>query len=130
MSTFPTAIDPEKVGEYPAATKSGGGFFYDEVLEYRVWCRPWLGAPDEFDGEIYYYAFSTFEEATEFSKATKGSEEPLVLVRQFEWINEPEKGQYIHNKGERITEWLVEWLEGSKRELSSIPEFIQSKKNA
>lgn len=130
MSKFPTAIEPEKVGEYPAATKSGGGFFYDEVLEYRVWCRPWLGAPDEFDGEIYYYAFSTFEEASEFSKTTKGSEEPLVLVRQYEWINEPEKGHYIHNKGERITEWRVEWLEGSKRELSSISEFIESNRNA
>ncbi|MCL1039921.1 GCN5 family acetyltransferase [Shewanella submarina] len=130
MSKFPVAVDFDMVGKYPAATKSGGGYFYDDVLEFRVWCRPWLGAPDEFDGEIYYYAFSNFEEAHEFSQSTKGSEDPLVLIRQLEWINEPEQGQYIHEKGERITEWLVDWLEGGKREPDSITNFIESEGNA
>lgn len=46
MSIFPVAVDEKMVGEYPAEAKSGGGYFYDDVLEYRVWCRPWLGAPD------------------------------------------------------------------------------------
>lgn len=124
MSKYPIAIDETKVGVYPAHTKSGGGYFYDDVLEYRVWCRPWLGTPDEFEGEIYYYAFASYEEAKEFSDKTEGSENPLVLVRQLEWINEPEKGQFIHEKGECITEWLVEWLDGSKRQPETIQEFI------
>lgn len=41
MSHYPAAIDSALVGTYPAHTKSGGGYFYDDVLEYRVWCRPW-----------------------------------------------------------------------------------------
>lgn len=124
---YPTAINPELVGEYPAGTKSGGGFFYDEVLEYRVWCRPWLGAPDEFDGEIYYYPFATYEQALKFAEKTKGSERPLVLVRQLEWVNEPEPKKYIHEKGERITEWQVDWLLDGKRTDNSIADLIQSK---
>ena len=35
-SDFPIAIDPNQVGKYPAYTKSGAGYFYDDVLEYRV----------------------------------------------------------------------------------------------
>jgi hypothetical protein len=37
------AIDPNRVGTYSADTKSGGGYFYDDVLEYRVWCNPEKG---------------------------------------------------------------------------------------
>lgn len=124
MRTYPKAIDSQMVGEYPAHTKSGGGYFYDHVLEYRVWCRPWLGAPDEFEGEIYYYAFASYEEALEFSNHTEGSEMPLVLIRQLEWINEPEPKNYTHEKGERLTEWQVEWLIDSKREETSISQFM------
>ena len=130
MSKFPVAIEKNMVGEYPAHTKSGGGYFYDDVLEYRVWCRPWLGAPDEFEGQIYYYAFPTFEEAMQFSESREGTEIPLVLVRQYEWINEPEAGTFIHIKGERITEWLVDWLNDSKRSTNSIQEFMAKSKNA
>ncbi|MEH6347820.1 MAG: hypothetical protein V7785_22180 [Bermanella sp.] len=126
MKKYPISIDENKVGEYPASTKSGGGYFYDDVLEYRVWCRPWQGAPDEFEGEIYYYAFPSYEDALEFSKNTEGSEDPLVLIRQLEWINEPETGEFSHDKGERLTEWLVEWLDGSKRKAGSIENFIKA----
>lgn len=121
---YPNSINKNMVGEYPASTKSGGGYFYDQVLEYRVWCRPWQGAPDEFDGEIYYYAFHTYEEALEFSSNTEGSEKPLVLVKQLEWIDEPEIGKFIHKTGERVTEWVVEWLVGSKRQENTIADFI------
>ena len=129
MSKYPIAIDENKVGEYPAHTKSGGGYFYDDVLEFRVWCRPWQGAPDEFEGEIYYYTFPSYEAALEFKNNTKGSEDPLVLVRQLEWINEPETGQFSHDKGERLTEWLVEWLDGSKRQSDSIEIFLAADGN-
>ncbi|MBB1399167.1 GCN5 family acetyltransferase [Pseudoalteromonas sp. SG44-8] len=123
---YPDSINKNLVGEYPARSKSGGGYFYDEVLEYRVWCRPWEGAPDEFDGEIYYYAFHTYKEALEFSTKTKGTEEPLVLIRQLEWIDEPEPNNFIHEKGERVTEWCVEWLTDSKRSENTIKDFIKS----
>lgn len=129
MSKHPVAVDEAKVGEYPANAKSGGGYFYDDVLEYRVWCRPWKGAPDEFDGEIYYYAFATFEGALKFSEETNGSEYPLVLIRQKEWINEPEEGIYMPEKGERLSEWLVDWLEGSKSEEYTIAKFIEENGN-
>jgi len=125
MSKFPKAINPDKVGEYPALAKSGAGYFFDEVLEYRVWCHPERGAPDEFNGEDYYYAFETYEEALKFADAAKGAEEPLVLIRQWEWINEPSPNELIHEKGERIAEWQVEWLKRGARRPGEIEAFIR-----
>lgn len=49
-STFPAVLDPPLVGSYPAFAKAGGGFVWDAVLEYRVWCHPERGAPDEVEG--------------------------------------------------------------------------------
>jgi len=118
-SAYPVSIDPGKVGEYPVLTKSGGGYVYDEVLEYRVWISA--------DGDDYYYAFSTYEEAKQFAEKTEGAEEPLVLVLQHEHINEPEPGKYEHVKGERITEWRVEWLDGNKRGPDTIANFLREK---
>src|SRR5882724_11360743 len=43
-SAFPVAVDPTRVGSFPGSTKSGAGFFYDQVLEYRVWLHPERGA--------------------------------------------------------------------------------------
>lgn len=125
----PVAVVPEKVGEYPAQVKSGGGYFFDHVLEYRVWCHPERGAPDEFDGNDYYYSFPTYEKALEFSEATPGAEEPLALVRQLEWVNEPEEGVYVHERGERIAEWQVEWLGRGARMPGDIEAFIRSRTN-
>lgn len=121
---FPPAVDPDMVGKYPALTKSGGGFFYDDVLEYRVWCHPKAGAPDERNGEDYFFAFANYEDALACAKATPGAEEPLVLVRQAEHVDEPEPGVFIHVKTERITEWRVEWLATSKRQPTSIPDML------
>ena len=119
QSAYPVAIDPGKVGDYPALTKSGGGYVYDEVLGDRVWIHP--------DGDVYYYAFATYEEAKRFSEKTEGAEEPLVLVLQHEHINEPEPGKYEHVKGDRITEWRVEWLEGNKRGPDTIANFLRER---
>ena len=126
-SQFPLAIDIEKVGKYPARVGSGAGYFYDEVLEYRVWIHPERGGEDLYDGNDYFKAFSTFEEALEFSENTKGAENPLVLVLQKEWINEPEFGVFIHKKGDRLTEWQVEWLKDHKRGKNSISNFLKQK---
>lgn len=95
MNDYPAAIDPDKVGEYPALTKSGAGYFFDEALEY--------------------------------SKKIPVAEMPLALIRQWEWINEPEPGVFTHEKGERITEWQVEWLSRSQRKPGDIGTFIKEK---
>ena len=119
QSAYPVAVDPSKVGDYPAHTKSGGGYVYDVVLEYRVWI--------DADGDDYYYAFATYEGAKDFSEKTERAEEPLVLVLQHEHINEPEPGTYEHVTGDRITEWRVEWLDGNKRGPDTIANFLREK---
>ncbi|MEM7689683.1 MAG: GCN5 family acetyltransferase [Pseudomonadota bacterium] len=121
---YPYAVDPNKVGTYSALTKSGGGYVWDEVLEYRVWLHPERGAPDEYNGDDYYYAFERYEDALRFSDDSVGAEEPLVLVLQKEHINEPEPGVFEHVTDQRITEWRVEWLNRSKRTPSTIPDFF------
>lgn len=122
---YPRAIDPKRVGKYPALTKSGAGYFWDEVLEYRVWCHPERGAKDDGDGNDYFYAFCTYPEALAFSKRTAGAERPLVLIRQKEHVNEPEPGRFLHVKRVRVTEWNVAWLKGSKRNARTIPQFLR-----
>ncbi len=124
-SQYPIAYKPKKVGKYPAFVKSGGGYFFDEVLEYRVWIHPEAGGEDLCDGDDYFYSFVTYEEALEFSKKTKGVEEPLVLILQREHVDEPEPNKFIHIKGKRIAEWQVQWLENSKRNKDSIPNFLK-----
>ena len=116
-SVYPVAVDLDRVGKYPALTKSGGGYVYDEVLEYRVWIHP--------DGDDYYRAFATYDEAEQLAERTERAEPPLVLVLQREHINEPERGEYVHVKGDRITEWQVEWLAGRKRGPDTISEFLR-----
>ena len=104
-----------------AWSKSGGGYFYDDVLEYRVWI-------DSPDGD-YFEAFASFEEAKQFSEKTSGAEEPLVLVIQHEHINEPDPGVFEHVTTDRITEWRVEWLDGGKRTAESISDFLKENRN-
>jgi len=90
---YPTAVKPERVGRYPALAKAGGGYVWDEVLEYRVWCHPELGADDVADGSDYFVAFATYPSALAYSKRTRGAEEPIALVRQRQWIDEPRPGR-------------------------------------
>jgi putative acetyltransferase len=121
---FPDAVDASLVGTYSALSGSGGGYVWDEVLEYRVWCHPERGAPDEQDGNDYYYAFATHAEAAAFSENTKGAEEPLALIRQLEYIAEPEPGDYRHVRETRVTEWPVEFLIRPQRTPNTIPDFL------
>jgi putative acetyltransferase len=121
---YPDAVDSDLVGEYPATSGAGGGFVWDEVLEYRVWCHPERGAPDEADGSDYYYPFATYAEALEFSTQTKGAEEPLALIRQLEYISEPQPGVYVHMKEPRVTEWPVKFLHRPRRTPDTIPDFL------
>jgi hypothetical protein len=123
-TTYPLAVDPSRVGLFGGNTKSGGGYFYDEVLEYRVWLDPERGAQRRAGNADYFAAFARYESALEFSRRNAGADEPLVLVRQCESINEPTPGTFFWEKSERITEWKVPWLEGAKRTPRSIPEFL------
>ncbi len=128
---YPTVIDPDKVGEYDEAAYSGGGYFFDEVLEYRVWSYPDIGADITDNNDLplsvtseYYRAFATFKQALGFANDTPDSRMPVALVRQLEWVDQPSRGVYIHNKGERITEWQVEWLTRGVRKADDISEFL------
>lgn len=123
-SQYPAVLDPARVGSYPAVVKAGGGYVWDAVLEYRVWCHPELGAPDEEDGSDYYYAFATYREAHEFSQGMKGADVPLALILQEEYIDEPTPGQYIHVKEQRMTEWPVEFLQRPRRSSNTIRDFM------
>ena len=121
---FPRAINPARVGRYSATAAAGGGLVWDAVLEYRVWCHPERGAPDKAEGSDYYYAFVSFPEALRFSKEYPGAEEPLALVLQKEYIDEPTLGQYTHVKKRRVTEWPVELLSRQHRTKNTIPDFL------
>ena len=124
---YPDVLDASGVGTYPAETLAGGGFVWDAVLEYRVWCHPVPGAPNEAHGNDYFCALATYAKALAFSRATKGAEKPLALILQREYIDEPQPGQYVHVKKERIAEWRVEFLSRPKRTPQTIPDFFSAK---
>ena len=121
---YPAVEDASLVGSYPAAVSSGGGYVWDAVLEYRVWCHPERGAPDLNDGDDYFHAFETHADALAFSRATLGAESPLALIRQDEYIDEPEDGHYVHVREVRIAEWPVEFLHRPRRTANTIPDFL------
>jgi hypothetical protein len=108
--SYPDVVDATLVGTYSPLAKAGGGYVWDEVLEYRVWCHPERGSTDFEEGSDYYYAFATYAEAFEFSQNTQGAETPLALIRQCEYIAELNPGEYRHVKEVRIAEWPVEFL--------------------
>ena len=126
IDTYPDVLDPALVGTYPASAHAGGGYVWDAVLEYRVWCSPRLGAEDLANGSDYFRAFATFEEARVFSYGTPGAEEPLALIVQDEYIDEGRPGEYVHVKESRITEWPVEFLSRPRRHPRTIPDFMDA----
>ena len=120
----PDVVDPDLVGSYPAAAKAGGGYVWDAGLEYRVWCHPHDGAPDVDDGNDYYHAFASYAEAVAFAASTPGAEQPLALIRQDEYIDEPAADHYVHMHGPRVAEWPVEFLKRPRRTPRTIPDFL------
>ena len=121
---YPNAVDPALVGSYGALAKSGGGYVWDAVLEYRVWCHPEHGVPDLESGSDYFYSFESYQEALDFAQRTEGAEEPLALILQEEYIAEPEPGHYVHMREQRIAEWQVAWLTRPRRTAQTIPNFM------
>lgn len=120
----PDVLDPALVGTYPASAMSGGGYVWDAVLEYRVWCHPERGAVDLEDGSDYCYSFASFADALAFAEATEGAGKPLALIVQAEYIDEPTPGAYRHVKERRIAEWQVEFLSRPRRTPRTIPDFM------
>lgn len=120
----PDVLDTDLVGTYPARSHAGGGYVWDAVLEYRVWCHPHDGAPDLADGSDYYYPFASYVDAAAFAGETKGAEAPLALVRQDEYIDEAEPGCFVHVRTPRVTEWPVEFLQRPRRTPRTIPDFL------
>ncbi len=121
---YPDVLDAALVGKYPAVAHAGGGYVWDAVLEYRVWCHPESGAADLAEGSDYYYPFASHQEAAAFAESTPGAEEPIALVAQDEYIDEPEPGRYLHVTQRRITEWPVEFLARPRRKPATIPDFF------
>ena len=122
---YPPAVNPTMVGEYSAVAGAGGGYVWDEVLEYRVWCHPKDG------GDDFYYAYATYEEARDKAELLRDTDEtlakvedPLVLILQREHINEPSPGEYEHVTTERNAEWPPEFLSRPRRTERTIPDFL------
>lgn len=124
MVNYPKAKNPDLVGTYPAMVKSGGGYVWDDILEYRVWCHPHNRATNLLNGDDYYYAFVTYKEALDYYKSHQGCEEPIALILQKEFIDEPEPGKYLHRKEERLTEWPVQFLQRPRRTENTIRDFL------
>ena len=129
-SRYPLAVNPSKVGTFAGPSKSGAGYFYDEVLEYRVWLHPERGAKKLADDCDYFAAFAQYEKAAKFASEVPGAEAPVVLVQQREWINEPKPGKFTWERQERVTEWQVQWLKGSHRQPNSIKDFLAAHRYA
>lgn len=122
---YPDAIDSTKLGDYAAVVGAGGGYVWDEVLEYRVWCHPKDGSED------YFYSYATYDEACRAADSIRDSDEsvalvedPLVLILQREYINEREPGVFEHVTTERMAEWAPEHLSRPRRTKQTIPEFF------
>lgn len=122
---YPSAADPDAVGSYDAVAGAGGGYVWDAVLEYRVWCHPADGTND------FYYAFATHHEAQAYADRLHGTEgahleieEPLALIVQEEYIEEPHPGEYVHVRARRLTEWPPEFLFRPRRTPHTIPDFL------
>ncbi|PKG98355.1 hypothetical protein [Paraglaciecola sp. MB-3u-78] len=74
VGNYPPVDNTSLVGTFEARAKAGGGYVWDTVLEYRVWCSTSDGAPDLYEGNDYYYVFETCEDTLDFSKKNLGCE--------------------------------------------------------
>ena len=64
------------------------------------------------------------DEAEAFAAENPGTEEPLALVLQREYIDEPEPCLLVHVKKPRMTEWPVQFLEEPRRTERTIPDWL------
>ena len=78
-SAYPVAVDPSKVGTYPPDTKSGAGYFYDNVLEYRVWLHPDNGAAPLNGDKDYFVVLRSTKRRKPFLRAQQVQSSRLFL---------------------------------------------------
>jgi len=77
---FPRALselERKALNHYMHTSKLDGN-----ISQQILGATPRGGANDLYDGDDYYYAFGSYEEALEFSEGNAGAEEPLALVLQ------------------------------------------------
>lgn len=86
-----------------------------------MWCHPHAGAPDLAEGDDYFYVFEHYAEARAYFEAHDGTEEPLGLVLQQEYLDEPAPSEFVHVQEQRLAEWPVEFLSRPARPLPCPP---------
>ena len=59
-----------------------------------------------------------------FAAKTPGAEEPLALIRQDEYLDEPEPGRFVHVREVLVAEWPVQFLRRPRRTARTIPDFL------
>lgn len=92
------------VGNYPVLAKSGGGYVWDDVLEYG-YCAPLMMELPIFTMDNdYFFSFESYEDALYFSQHNSGTENPLALILQEEYIDNPDVGHCVDVKESRIAE--------------------------
>lgn len=114
---YPAVFDEDLVGFFDVETHAGGGYVWDEVLEYRVWVHV-----DDDDDSVN--VFPDYPSAKAFADTTEGAESPIALILQREYIEEPEPGCYNHVVESRVTEWPIEFLSRPRRTEKTIPDFL------
>ena len=96
----PEVVDPSKIRTYSLLCGAGGGTFWDEVLEYRVWTHGEGG-----DGATI---FDNYKQAREFAEREGTIVLALVLQRETCWGNDGSDMKMEFE--ERKAEWQIAWL--------------------
>lgn len=120
MHTLPDAIDSQKVGYYGHADSYNDGYFWDELLEYRVRCR---ALPTDEEEELLY-CFRDYPSAFEFYKKTPTAQELNALVLQKESITRLNRNEFKHITTPRTAEWPAHFLMRPQGSASFIAKFL------
>ena len=88
---------------------SGAGYFYDDVLEYRVWVHPEAGGEDLHDGDDYFLAFAKFdvgapilEERSWGLRTTRLGATKRARQRTPAWQVRPRQGGTVYGVASRV----------------------------
>ncbi len=106
MHGLPSAVDHQKVGYYGNAESYNDGYFWDELLEYRVRCR---ALPNDEEEELLY-CFKDYQSAFTFYKKTPTTQELNALILQKEHITRLNRNAFKHIDTPRMVEWPAHFL--------------------
>jgi hypothetical protein len=119
---YPVAINVANIGSYPPIVNIGGGYRYDDVLEYRVWFN--ISRIPQFVAFINYESAHNFKC---FLKQYTQNIHTVALVRQkwyYRCIDDKftpllgdtiykfpnDEKRYIKVEKIRLTEYKIQWL--------------------